>query len=155
PITWPLLPHHVRYMLRAHETLKDLVVSRQHLGEAQRIAGIGNFRWLPQIASLECSPELCRMFGVSDSAGSVSVRSLLRRIAATDRPAVIHAVRAGMRGERVDVDHRVAPPGEELRILCLRAELTTADDGTLYLQGSFQDITERKRVEIELAMARD
>jgi signal transduction histidine kinase len=155
PINWPVLPHRVRYMLRAHETLNSLTVSQQHLAEAQRIAGIGNFRWPPHTASIECSVELCRMFGLGDRAGSVSVRSLLRRIPAVDRGAVIRAVRAGLDGERIDLDHRVVPPGEEVLTLCLRAEVTTADDGTAYLQGSSQDITERKRVEIELAAARD
>ncbi len=155
PINWPVLPHHVRYMLRAHETLNNLTVSRQHLAEAQRIAGIGNFRWLPRTASIECSVELCRMFGLGDRARSVSVRSLLRRIPAADRRAVIRAVRGGLDGERIDLDHQVMPPGQEVRTLCLRAEVTTADDETAYLQGSFQDITERKRIEFELATARD
>src|SRR3984957_2061542 len=62
PINWPVLPHRVRYMLRAHETLRNLTVSQQHLAEAQRIAGIGNFRWVPHTMSVECSAELCRMF---------------------------------------------------------------------------------------------
>ncbi len=47
------------------------------------------------------------------------------------------------------------PHGGEVRTLCLRAEVMTADDGTAYLQGSLQDITERKRIELELAAARD
>ena len=155
PINWPVLPHHVRYMLRAHETLEHLTVSQQHLAEAQRIAGIGNFRWLPRTMLIECSPELSRMFGLGDAAGSISVRSLLRRFPAADRKTVLRAVRRCLAGETIDLDHRVAPPGGEVRTLCLRAELTTADDETPYLRGSFQDITERKRVETELATARD
>jgi len=155
PINWPVLPHHVRYMLRAYDTLKNLIVSQQHLAEAQRIAGIGNFRWLPHTMSIECSAELCRMFGLGDHARSVSVRSLLRRIPAADRRAVIRAVRRGLEGGKIDLDHRVVPPGQEAGTLCLRAEVTTGGDETAYLQGSFQDITERKRIETELATARD
>ena len=64
-------------------------------------------------------------------------------------------MRRGLDGETIDVDHRVALPDGEVRTLCLRAEVATADDETAYLRGSFQDITERKRVEIELASARD
>ena len=155
PINWPVLPNRVRYMLRAHETLENLTVSQQHLAEAQRIAGIGNFRWALHTMSIECSAQLCWMFGLGDGAGSVSVRSLLRRIPAADRSAVIRAVSSGLDGERIDLDTRIVPPGEEARTLCLRAEVMTADDGTAYLRGSFQDITDRKRVEIELAVARD
>jgi len=155
PINWPVLPHHVRYMLRAHETLENLTVSQQHLAEAQRIAGIGNFRWLPHTGSIECSVELCRLFGLGDRAGWVSARSLLRRIPAADRRAVVRAIRRGLQGTAIDLDHRVMLPGDEVRTLCLRAELATADDQTAYLRGSLWDITERKRIEIELATARD
>ena len=155
PITWPVLPHHVRYMLRAHETLDHLTVSQQHLAEAQRIAGIGSFRWPLHTMSIECSEELCRMFGLSDRAEWVSVRTLLRRIPAADRTAVIQAVRRGFDGETINLDHQVVSSSGEVRTLCMRAELTSASNETAYLRGSFQDITERKRVEVELASARD
>jgi signal transduction histidine kinase len=154
PINWPVLPYHVRYMLRAHEALAHLTVSQQHLAEAQRIAGIGSFRWFPHTNSLECSEELRRMFGLADYAGWVPARTLLRRIPAADRKLVLSAVRKGLGGEKIDIDHCVASPDGEVRTLCLRAELTIADDER-YLRGSFQDITERKRVEMELASARD
>ncbi len=98
PINWPVLPHRVRYMLRAHQTLQNLIVSERRLAEAQRIAGLGNFRWLPHTASIECSAELCRMFGLGDRARSVSARSLLRRIHAADRSAVMGSVRRGLAG---------------------------------------------------------
>src|SRR4030081_3671229 len=42
PINWTVLPHRVRYLLGAHETLQNLIVSQQRLAEAQRIAGGGN-----------------------------------------------------------------------------------------------------------------
>ncbi|MGC2411835.1 MAG: ATP-binding protein [Stellaceae bacterium] len=155
PINWPVLPHRVRYMLRAHQTLENLIVSQRHLAEAQRIAGIGNFTWLLHTSSVECSAELCRMFGLGDRARSVRTKSLLRLIPGADRRAVIRAVREGLGGARIDLDHRVVPPGTAPRTLYLRAEVTKADDETACLQGSFEDITERKRIEVELATARD
>src|SRR6266576_885619 len=85
PINWPVLPHRLRYMLRAHETLQNLILSQQCLAEAQRIAGVGNFRWLPQTGLVECSAELCRMFGLGERARLLPVRPLLRRIPAADR----------------------------------------------------------------------
>src|SRR3954447_23611267 len=75
PINWPVLPHRVRYMLRAHETLRNLVVSQQHLAEAQRIAGVGNFRWLPDTGRLECSSELCRMLGLPAKNNTLPIRA--------------------------------------------------------------------------------
>ncbi|TMJ71624.1 MAG: response regulator, partial [Alphaproteobacteria bacterium] len=155
PINWPVLPHRVRYLLRAHETLRNLVVSQGRLAEAQRIAGVGNFRWLPQSKLVECSAELCRMFGLGDRARSVPVLALLRRVPGLDRKAVIHALRQVLEGEKIDLDHRVVMAGGEIRTLYLRAETTADGDELPYLQGSCQDITERKRNELELAAARD
>jgi signal transduction histidine kinase len=155
PINWPVLPHRVRYMLRAHATLENLMLSQGHLAEAQRIAGIGNVRWLPQTGWIECSSELCRMLGLAAETTSLPIRALLRRIPAQDRAAVLGAVRAGLAGKRIDLDHRILTPAGEVRTLSLRAERALAQDGALYLQGSLLDITERKRIEIELAAARD
>jgi len=41
PINWPVLPHRVRYMLRAHETLRNLIVSQERLAEAQTLGYLG------------------------------------------------------------------------------------------------------------------
>ena len=151
PINWSILPHHVRYILRSHDTLQKLIVSQHQLAEAQRIAGIANFQWLPQRATVECSAELCRILRLGDDDQAVSPRSLLRRLPAAERRAVIRAVRRGLAGDSVNLDLRL----DAARTLCLRAELAQAGDGTAHLRGSVQDITERKRVEIELAEARD
>jgi signal transduction histidine kinase len=155
PINWPVLPHRIRYMLRAHATLENLMLSQQRLAEAQRIAGIGNFRWLPHKGELECSAELARALGFAAEPVSMPIRELLRRIPAEDRQSLMRALRGGLAGHRVDLDHRVVNADRQIRTFSLRAELAHAQDGTSYLQGSLQDITERKRTEIELATARD
>jgi signal transduction histidine kinase len=155
PINWPALPHRARYMLRAHATLENLMLSQQSLAEAQRIAGIGNFRWLPHTGLIECSAELWHSLGFGGLATSLPVRSLLRRIPVEDRRALVRAVRSGLAGKKVDLDHRMRTPAGEVRTLSLRAESAVAQDGTRYLQGSLQDITERKHTELALAAARD
>src|SRR5215510_1118574 len=57
PVSYPLLPHRLRYMLRAHQ-----------LAEAQRIAGLAHLRWMPKSHLIDCSPDLSRMFGLSAKA---------------------------------------------------------------------------------------
>src|SRR5262249_19216641 len=107
PINWPVLPHRIRYLLRAHDALPNLVVSQQRLAEAQRIAGVGNFRWLPQTKLVECSAELCRMFGLGERARALPVRTLLRRIPSSDRGAVIRALRHALQGPKTHLHQRV------------------------------------------------
>jgi signal transduction histidine kinase len=144
PISCSVLPHRIRYILRAH-----------HLAEAQRIAGFGSLRWMPKNRRIECSPEVSRMFDIRSAAGTHSARALFRRVLSTDRPALVRAVRTALHGTRIELDHRIVTLLGEVRTLSLRCEVVSAEGAPKYLQGSYQDITERKRVENELKAARD
>ena len=144
PISCPMLPHRIRYMLRAYR-----------LAEAQRIAGLGNFRWVPKTPRIECSPEMLRMFGVGGGASLRSARCLFRRVLAADRAPLIRAVRNASEGAGIALDHRIVTPQGEVRTLSLRAEVISVEGAPKYFQGSYQDITERKRIESELQKARD
>jgi signal transduction histidine kinase len=143
PISCPVLPHRIRYMLRAYR-----------LAEAQRIAGLGNFRWTPRTTRIECSPEMLCMFGVG-GAGLRSARSLFRQVSAADRAALIRGVRDAIGGASIELDHRIVTPQGLVRTLSLRAEVISVEGAPKYLQGSYQDITERKRIESEIEKARD
>ena len=70
-----------------------------------------------------------------------------------DWPALIRAVRDALRGANTELDHRIITPQGEVRTLSLRCEAISAEGAPKYLQGSYQDITERKRVESELKAA--
>jgi CheY-like chemotaxis protein len=135
PISCAVLPHRIRYMLRAYR-----------LAEAQRVAGLGSFRWMPKSPRVECSPELSSMFGVGSNTGFHSARRLLRHVFAADRAALIGAVRDALAGASIELDHRIITPLGELRTLSLRGEVISAGGAPKYLQGSYQDITERKPV---------
>ncbi len=144
PISGPVLPHRLRYMLRA-----------SHLSEAQRVAGLGDFRWLPKNRRIECSPEMSRMFGVCSSIAAHPARDLLRHVLPADRAELIRAMREALCGADIKLDHRIVTPQGEVRTLSLRGETIGVDGLPRYLRGSYQDITERKRVESELEAARD
>ena len=54
PLDWQLLQHRVRFLMRAHdafgnlrETLGELRESERRLAEAQRVARVGNWEWIP------------------------------------------------------------------------------------------------------------
>jgi two-component system, cell cycle sensor histidine kinase PleC len=155
PINWMVLVQRVRYTLRAADALTKLRVSEGRLAEAQRIAGLGHFHWITSGAAIECSAEVLRIFGISSDTGSLAVRSLLRRIPATDRHELFRAVRGAIAGASIDLDHRVIAGDGELRTVCLLGEVAVEPGAPTYIHGTYQDITERKRVESELKIARD
>ena len=144
PISRPVLPYRIRYMLRAYR-----------LAEAQRLAGIGSFRWRPRSPQIECSPEVLQIFAIGGGTSRYSARDLLRRVYPADRAVLIRAVRDALDGAEINLDHRILTPKGEIRTVSLQGELISANGAPRYLQGSYQNITERKRVEIELKTARD
>jgi signal transduction histidine kinase len=155
PINWAVLPHRVRYMLRADDNFRRLKISEHRLAEAQRIAGLGNFRWVPKSATVECSAEVLRIFGLDGEAGRFSARALLRQVPADERAIVMRALKGAFAGRPVALDHRIVTRDGVVKSIYLRAEVPAATGESPCLQGSCQDITERKRFEKELAIARD
>src|SRR5207248_11640888 len=116
PVNWAVLPHRARYLLRAHDTLRNLVVSQRRLAEAQRIAGVGNFRWRPHCKLVECSAELCRIFGLGERAWALPVRALLRRVPSPDRRSVIRPLRHALVGRKIHLHHRLVAGNGENRL---------------------------------------
>ena len=144
PISCPVLPHRLQYMLRAY-----------HLAEAQRISGLGHFRWMPNKRHVECSTEMSQIFGMSRGTATHPAKSLLRRVFPADRPALIRALRNAFRGAKIELDHRIIPSDGNVRTLLLQGEVRGAEGLPKYFHGSYQDVTERKRVETQLEAARD
>ncbi|HZU89925.1 MAG TPA: HAMP domain-containing sensor histidine kinase, partial [Stellaceae bacterium] len=89
------------------------------------------------------------------SAGRVSARTVLRHIPAEDRATVIRAIKEAFAGRPIALDHRIVTCEGATKSVYLRAEVPEAAGDLQSLQGSCQDITERKGFERELAIARD
>jgi len=64
PISYPLLKHRVRYLLRASAAMSRLHESERQLANAQRIARLGYWRWSRGLLAVEpgtgTSPSLSR-----------------------------------------------------------------------------------------------
>jgi signal transduction histidine kinase len=156
PISWMILVQRIRYMLRASAAFRRLQLNEKRLAEAQRIAAMGNFSWRPGRTQVECSAEALRIFGVAEASGGVSMHRILRRLPAADRATLRDALRQpASPGEPISIDSYVAASPSAIRNISLRAEAVVDGDGHLCIQGTVQDISERKRIETELKSARD
>jgi PAS domain S-box-containing protein len=155
PVNWALLPHRVRYVLRADHLLNNFMLSERWLADAQRIAALGNFQWPLRSPIVQWSAESSRIFGGENRAGSTSVHSILRQIPASDRARVVHAFRQARHGNAIELDHDIVLPRGELRTVSLRGEMIRDDGGESFVHGTYQDITDRKRIERALQVARD
>jgi diguanylate cyclase (GGDEF)-like protein/PAS domain S-box-containing protein len=153
PITWPLLPHRVRYLLRAARAFDDVARSRERLAEAQRIARLGALDWDVQHDILRASEEVQRIFGVYPQNAAGTWAAFLKQVHITDRACVEQALTAALdRKSAFSLDHAIILPDGSQRVVHTQGELVFDEAGKpVRLRGTVQDITERKQQEQKIA----
>jgi two-component system, sensor histidine kinase len=129
-----------------------LAESQRQLLEAQRIGKLGH--WVADMASqtLTWSPEMFVIFGI-DETPSLPFDSFVQLIHPADADAFLAARKQAV-DTRGHLEHelRICRPGGDTRWIHVEADPNYADDGVcVSLFGITQDITERRRVEDELA----
>jgi hypothetical protein len=73
-----------------------------------------------------------------------------------DDEMIIRAVRSALMAERVELDHQIITLRGEVKTCSLQCEVIITEGAQKCLRGSYQDITERKRIGgSELEVARD
>jgi diguanylate cyclase (GGDEF)-like protein/PAS domain S-box-containing protein len=135
----------------------DAVLKRSQasLLEAQRIAKLGNWEWDIVNDKLYWSDEIYRIFGLVPEQFKATYDAFLASVHPGDRDTVCKTVEDTLAtGKPYALDHRVIhPDGREL-IVHERAEVTFDKNGApILMQGTVQDITERKQAEIKLRQA--
>ena len=137
--------------LQAQEVLRQ---SREDLDRAQAVGNIGSWRLDIQRNILTWSPEAYRIFGIPEGT-PLTYETFLSTIHPDDRDLVDTKWKEALRGGNYDIEHRIIVHGAT-RWVREKAYLEFHVDGEL--AGGFgitQDITERKRMELELRQARD
>lgn len=136
-------------MARADRDLRE----REHaFNEAQRIAHVGHWDWDFASQRQVWSEEARHLFGVPTD-GEVSRELFLERVHPDDQPRLWAATEAALRGEPAgDVEYRVLRPDGTVVSIHGRARLRRdAAGNAIGLHGTVQDVTERKKVEAEMA----
>jgi diguanylate cyclase (GGDEF)-like protein/PAS domain S-box-containing protein len=149
PITWPILAHRVRYMLRASQTLDALSRSEARLAHAQSLAQLGHWDWDLERGELYRSAEALRILGADMQAVVPSYDAFVALVHAEDRDAVEQAMnRALESAEPYSLECRIVRADGTERVVHEQAVVTCNDAGRpRRIQGTTQDVTERKRAE--------
>jgi PAS domain S-box-containing protein len=134
------------------EVNRNLLRSEQDLGEAQRIAHLGNWKWDIEADRVEWSSELYRILDVDPGQTEPSRFSFLERVHPDDRASIEKSI-AGLvaKKEPFSIDHRIVLSDGAVRFVnsMARVEYSEANE-PLCLYGICQDITERKTREEDL-----
>ena len=141
--------------LRSSETALRRSVER--LANAQRITHTGSWRWDGATDSLDWSDEVYRLLGLEPGSVPASAALYLSRVHPEDREMVSGVINASYdSGISRSVDYRIQLPDGTVRMVHEQAEvLRDADGRTVGMNGTIQDITERKREEIALLRAKE
>ena len=149
PINFLLLPHRVLYMLRAKRTADELRASEARLANAQRIAKLGHFEWNVETGQFECSPQIGEIFGLRSGERIDSQEALLRHVFPEDRDVFADMIQTAIHERRrYAVEHRILRGDDTVRTVYQEGEFITGTDRPgLWLSGTIQDVTERRRME--------
>ena len=131
--------------------VRELDTSREHLRNAQRMARMGSWRFESAEGVVLVSDELQQILGMPPSEGRFPAKELAGLVHSDDHDALTDALRTSIeRSEPLDMDHRVVlADGREL-ILRVQAHGMEDEEGLLVIEGTAQDVTERKRAEEQI-----
>ncbi len=135
----------------------ELAQREAQLKRAQEIAHLGHWTHDLQRDVLEWSEEVYRIFGQDPATFTPNEQAFFSCVHPEDVARVREAVAAAFaRGTNYQVDHRILrPDGEERWVHEEAVAERDAAGGPWRLMGTVQDITERKRVEVELTRAKE
>ena len=126
------------------------------LDEAQRLAGIGSFRWdVEHDRIISWSREFARSFASAEALQQSPWIEYAKTIEPDDQEKVRLAYeRSETSSDVIEVEYRMLSPSGERRHVIERLEPSLWRDGKLVEQiGTMQDVTESRRIEIELEEA--
>jgi diguanylate cyclase (GGDEF)-like protein/PAS domain S-box-containing protein len=153
PINWAVLPHRVRYMLRASSAINELQQNERRLSNAQRIGEMGDWEWSLRDDRVTPSAQACRIFGHEHPLSSAPGESFFATVHGDDRDRWRLALERGAAiAEGFSIDHRIVRPGGDVRHVHQQVEVIerAADGAASRLAGAVHDITSRKDAEEQI-----
>ncbi len=153
PLNWTMLGHRAKYMLRAGQVLQALNKSERRLAKTQELAKLGNWECFIKSDLFHCSPEACRLLGLSDER-EISYKDFLAPVIAEEYDRVKQEIDTAIKANTTfSVTYRVILPDGTLRYILNRGEILYNSAGAAEkVLGAVQDVTLLKRAEEKIRM---
>jgi PAS domain S-box-containing protein len=136
------------------EAYKSLKESEKGLAEAQEMAHIGNWVHNIKTGEVHWSDEVYRIFGFKPQEFDVTYNIFLSKVHPDDRDFVNNAFKQALNGNIFDIEYRIVLAGGVERIVHEEFKVIFDKENIpILLNGTVQDITERKKVEETLELA--
>lgn len=134
-----------------------LLQSEASLAQAEQMAHLGHWRWVPGEDSAWCSRQALRILGLTDEGSpNRALSELVRRAHPDDLRTLQAALRRALEGgPDVDIDHRIVRGDGSERLVHQTARVVPEAPGRpRHLLWTIQDITDSKTIEHELRSSR-
>lgn len=134
------------------KTSKQLAQSQSRLAYAQKIARLGNWDWDLENNLWSCSDELYALLGVQKNETDDMQQLVLTAIHPDDRPLLHKAIEEALTlGKPIVLEHRIIRSDHSVCYVQTKGEVSLDnEDKPKWFSGTMQDITERKKTELEL-----
>ncbi|MBE9553649.1 MAG: PAS domain-containing protein [Proteobacteria bacterium] len=134
----------------------DLREREASLANAQRIAGLGSWRWNIRTNEIRGSNEAYRIFAIDRATESITFDQFMGMVHPDDRDAVTQAIAASFKdGTIYSVVHRAMLADGTIRVVHERGEMEFDENGeAAVMTGTAHDITEQHRILQELEAAK-
>lgn len=158
PINWQILGHRLQYMIRASNTseqLHELQKSEARLGNAQRIARLGNWEWNIASGEIYWSDQLISMLGLRRGLHRFNYRSFLQAVPVEERSELRYWLRemlnSGSTGFSTGINHTLCRwDGQPLNVQH-QAEIFFDESGNAsMMSGTVLDVSELKQAQEQI-----
>lgn len=142
---------------RVEDRTLELQRSEGSLKAAQRLAHLGSWNYNPQMGYFNWSDEHYRLLGLEPGSVPPSMETFLDAVHPDDLANVKNSIQEAME-DKADyaLEYRVVHPNGIVRTMEELAQMSLDDYGNIErVTGSILDITERKKVETELRIAKE
>ena len=145
PVNFFVLPHRVRYMLRAKQTADLLRASEAQLDHAQRLAQLGHWEWSRADRKTRWSKACRYLITLPESVTDDDISALMSQVHEEDRDNVLECFQSAVSEcVQYNVEFRVVDESGAIRVMRQQAEPRIGTDGRcVSMLGTMQDITER------------
>ncbi len=143
----------LREITAGKEAQLQLAEREKILRQAQRIAGIGSWRYTPGAERPEWSEEMFRITGLDPQQGEPSIEDHRLLLSEQDWQLMQDSMKAAMEGnEAFVIEVKVHRPDQTIRTVVARGEANFDESGEVVeVVGTLHDITQRKELEERLA----
>ena len=151
PISWPTLPHRLRYLLRASSALVQLAKREAELRTAQKIAHLGSWDWHVATDTMQWSEEVFNVLGVNAASFKGRRVDLYRQMQSADVNKLHKNIESCLLHQQsFHQQFHIRHAQNADHIVLIRGEPVIVDQTVVRIHGTVQDISERQRIEKQI-----